>query len=225
MAQRFRITYARTEALRYIGHLDMQKIWERYVRRLKVPIAYSQGFHPQAKLQQACPLPLGILSTCEVIDVWVDNDEETPNSLLQALMVVPQPGIEINHIERIELYSPALTTQISHARYTAWLFDPFDPAWLQSEIDRILNASELIRERRGKPYNLRALITELTLEQLEGHNQLNMLLTAQPSATGRPEAVLAEIGIDPYGARYTRTEILFRPLHENETVETVPAAD
>jgi radical SAM-linked protein len=74
MTQRFRITYARTEALRYIGNLDMQKVWERYVRRLKVPIAYSQGFHPQAKIQQACPLPLGFLSTCEITDIWVDDD-------------------------------------------------------------------------------------------------------------------------------------------------------
>ena len=82
MTQRFRITYARTEALRYIGNLDMQKVWERYVRRLKVPIAYSQGFHPQAKIQQACPLPLGFLSPFEITDTWVDDDLATPESIL-----------------------------------------------------------------------------------------------------------------------------------------------
>jgi radical SAM-linked protein len=214
MTQRFRITYARTEALRYIGNLDMQKVWERYVRRLKVPIAYSQGFHPQAKIQQACPLPLGFLSTCEITDIWVDDDLATPESIFAALTVIPQPGIDIQEIQNVALHSPSLMTLVTHARYTAWLFDPIEPQVLQHEIERVLQAESLIRERRRKSYDLRKLIESLTLISQDGQNTLDMLLLAQASATGRPEAVLTELGLDSYAARYTRTELHVKPVTE-----------
>jgi hypothetical protein len=59
LMQRIRIQYAKTEPLRYTGNLDMHRIWERTLRRARLTIAYSQGFHPQPRLNQACPLPLG----------------------------------------------------------------------------------------------------------------------------------------------------------------------
>ena len=58
--ERLRITYSKTAALRYTSNLDMHKIWERALRRARLPLAYSQGFHPQPRLTQACPLPLGL---------------------------------------------------------------------------------------------------------------------------------------------------------------------
>ena len=50
---RVRITFAKQGALRYIGNLDLHKIWERSIRRAKLPLAYSQGYHPQPKINLA----------------------------------------------------------------------------------------------------------------------------------------------------------------------------
>ena len=50
---RIRITFAKQGALRYTGHLDLHHIWERTARRLELPLAYSQGFHPQPKISLA----------------------------------------------------------------------------------------------------------------------------------------------------------------------------
>jgi len=70
--QRIRVTYARTAPLRYTGHLDMQIVWERCLRRARLPLMYSQGFHPQPRINQACPLPLGMTSQMEVMDFWLE---------------------------------------------------------------------------------------------------------------------------------------------------------
>ncbi len=48
--QRLRITFSQTGALRYVGHLDMVRTWERGLRRAGVPLAYSGGFHPGPRL-------------------------------------------------------------------------------------------------------------------------------------------------------------------------------
>ncbi len=50
---RLRITFSKQGALRYTGHLDLHKIWERTARRAGLPLAYSQGFHPHPQIQLA----------------------------------------------------------------------------------------------------------------------------------------------------------------------------
>ncbi|MDP3186130.1 MAG: TIGR03936 family radical SAM-associated protein, partial [Anaerolineales bacterium] len=63
-----RITFSKTGALRYTGHLDLQRIWERTARRAGLPLVYSQGFHPQPKIQIAAALPLGFSGRAELVD-------------------------------------------------------------------------------------------------------------------------------------------------------------
>ena len=51
--QRWRVTFAKGPQLKYISHLDLSLAWERALRRAGMPLAYSQGFNPQARLQLA----------------------------------------------------------------------------------------------------------------------------------------------------------------------------
>jgi len=73
---RARITFSKTGALRYIGHLDLQTLWERAARRAGLPLAYSHGFHPQAKINFASALPLGFSSRAEVMDIRLQSELE-----------------------------------------------------------------------------------------------------------------------------------------------------
>ncbi len=61
---RARITFSKQGALRYTGHLDLHRLWERAMRRADLPLSYSQGFHPQPKISLASALPLGFASRC-----------------------------------------------------------------------------------------------------------------------------------------------------------------
>jgi radical SAM-linked protein len=45
--------------MRYTGHLDLYRTWERTLRRAGLPLAYSQGFKPHPRIVLACALPLG----------------------------------------------------------------------------------------------------------------------------------------------------------------------
>lgn len=211
--QRFRIEYSKKEALRYTGNLDMQKVWERYLRRSSLVVAYSQGFHPQAKIQQACPLPLGYLSNAEIVDIWLDDDQIDPQGLFRALTTAPQPGIEIKAITAMPLNDPALQSRVVAASYNVEFLDDQSLCDLPSGIQRVLTAKSLIRQRRMKNYDLRPLIEELVLD-IGGLSQLPVLamrLSAREGATGRPEEVLLELGQDPARARITRTALIFKP--------------
>src|SRR4030042_6671930 len=191
---RIRINFSKLEAMRYTGHLDLFRSWERTFRRSGLPLAYNKGFHPQPRLNLACALPLGFTSECEILDVWLEYDNELPQ-INEAISEVLPPGLEIKKIELIDIQSPALQTQVISAVYVISFLDKITD--LFARLQRIQSADHLFRQRRNKSYDLRPLIEQITLvPNPEGGDQkLRVQLSARESATGRPEEVLDERNI------------------------------
>ena len=86
---RIQITFSKQGSLRYTGHLDLHKLWERAARRAELPLAYSQGFHPQPKMNIAAALPLGFSSRCEVLDMRLKKEYDL-RPLIEELYLVPE---------------------------------------------------------------------------------------------------------------------------------------
>lgn len=207
---RFRIHYRKGEELQYIGNLDLHRIWERTFRRAKIPLAYSQGFHPQPKMHQACPLPLGFTSEVELLDFWIDLDEN-PLDLKENLIDKAQPGIDIISLTEIPLKSPPLQTIVESVSYKVYLDQDQDIEAVREKVDALCQSDHCVRERRGKSYDLRALLHALILHTEMDPPELFMRLSALPGATGRPEEVLDELGVSPLSVDVVRTEMNLIP--------------
>jgi radical SAM-linked protein len=186
MKSRYRISYSKNELMRYTSNLDVQKSWERSFRRAKMPIAYSQGFHPQPKIQLACPLPLGFLSEDEILD-FVTNDEIEILEIHNKLAGKTPPGIEIKEIIQVDLDQPSLQVQTQATRYRFEFLEPIDTELLIQDCEKLLSQENILRERRGKSYNLRPLILDLSIDQNNSETILRTTLSAKEKATGRPE--------------------------------------
>ncbi|MFL7870866.1 MAG: TIGR03936 family radical SAM-associated protein, partial [Anaerolineales bacterium] len=156
---RVRVTFTKEGALRYIGHLDLHKLLERSIRRAKLPLAYSQGYHPQPKLHLAAALPLGFSSRAEVMDIWLKEDVEDVVSALQA--GVP-PGLTILGAAQVDDREPSLQTQVIAAEYQVEITESGSAAGLTEKIASVMASESILRERRGKQYDLRPLIEALT---------------------------------------------------------------
>ncbi len=208
---RARITFSKTGALRYIGHLDLHTLWERAARRAALPLAYSQGFHPQPKINFASALPLGFSSRAEIMDMKLQSDvdlAELPQRLQNSLPA----GITILEVHSVDEAEPALQMQVVAAEYEVTLLQAADDARLQDAIARLSSAAEVRRVRRGKSYDLRPLILGLRLvppERAGASTKIFMQLSAREAATGRPEEVLDELGISVADTRIERTRLLF----------------
>jgi radical SAM-linked protein len=216
---RIRITFVKQGALRYTGHLDLHKLWERAARRAELPLAYSQGFHPQPKMNMAAALPLGFSSRCEVLDMRLEREiplEDLPARLNTAL----PSGLQVVGIVQVEESAPALQTQVLSAEYEVTLTEAIERSELQQKVDSVMESKSIPRERRGKMYDLRPLIEELQLlesngspsvqEQAAGLQKIFMRLKAREGATGRPEEVLDVLRIAFEGTRIERTRLIFQ---------------
>ena len=211
---RIRITFSKQGALRYTGHLDLHKLWERAARRAELPLAYSQGFHPQPKMNIAAALPLGFSSRCEVLDMRLESDIPL-DGLRDKLQETLPTGIQVLSIEQVDDRAPALQTQVESAEYEVIGIESSIGSDLKRMIDSVMESESIIRSRRGKEYDLRPLIEELflTLAPLpEGERQgasVYMKLSAKEGATGRPEEVLDVLGIAFEETRIERTRLNF----------------
>ncbi|MBT3337638.1 MAG: DUF2344 domain-containing protein [Anaerolineae bacterium] len=219
---RIRITFSKQGALRYTSHLDLHSLWERSARRANLPLAYSQGFHPQPKIQLAAALALGFTSQAELVDLWLEDDESWQlDSLKEKFQTALPEGIKISQVQEVELRGPPLQTQVHTAEYEVTLLDEIPASLLDEKIATLLAAESILRERRKrrknkryttkKPtFDLRPLILEITPLPAEGENlRLFMRLTAREGATGRPDDVLSEMGIPIEAARVTRTNLVY----------------
>ncbi len=209
---RLRIHFSKTDSLRYIGHLDLQRVWERTLRRADLPLVYSQGFHPQPKIQFASALPLGFIGREEIVDVWLDDSTAASTSITEMgnrLQRVTPPGLIIRSIEIVEERAPALQTQVLAAEYCVTLPDGACPD-LPQRVQALLDQATLPRSRRGREYDLRPLILRLECVR----DSVSMILSAREGATGRPEEVLAALNLPLEGVRIERVRLI---LSENPT--------
>ena len=206
---RIRVSFAKTSAMRFTGHLDLFRTWERTIRRAGLPLAYSQGFNPHPKMALACALPLGFTSQAEVIDIWLEADGDL-SAVQAALEKAAPPGIQIQALEEVDAHLPALQTVVDSAEYEITLLEACPR--LDERLAELLGSETLPRQRRGKDYDLRPLIG--SVERLDndprtGFTSMRVMLAAREGATGRPEELLEALGIDPLAARVHRTKLNF----------------
>ena len=207
---RVRITFTKQNALRYIGHLDLHRLWERALRRASMPLSYSQGFHPQPKISLAAALPLGFSSRNEVLDVRLNEDVATEDISARLTDNLP-PDIKVLDVQEVDERLPAMQTLVLSAAYDVHLTEPVDGSELKRRVEAFMDGESLVRERRGKTYGLRPLIEMLSIiTQADGKAWLKMTLAAREGATGRPEEVLTALEIEPETARVERTRLIFK---------------
>jgi radical SAM-linked protein len=214
---RLRITFSKQGALRYTGQLDLHRIWERTARRAGLPLAYSQGFHPQPKIQLAAALPLGFSSRCEVVDLKFATQVPL-EGLAERLQASVPSGLKILTIQQVDERAPALQSQIDCAEYEVTLLEQVDVELLMANLAALLEAGSLPRERRGRRYDLRPLIEQLFFaphlsagEGVGGATAvLRMRLACREAATGRPDEVLDELGIPLEHARVERVALVMK---------------
>ncbi|MBI9051731.1 MAG: DUF2344 domain-containing protein [Anaerolineaceae bacterium] len=193
--RRFRIQYHKENSIRYTSNLDVHKIWERWLRRAQLPISYSQGFHPQPKINQAAPLPLGMISSYELIDIWLDEDL-TCEAVLLRLQGAQQPGMPITYIQIVEQKLPAMQSALLSSTYQIHLLSDFSSEALQQKVTDLLAQEHIQRERRGKFYDLRPLILDLQSQKsAAGEDLLVVELCMQPGKTGRPDELVNALNI------------------------------
>lgn len=227
--QRLRVRFRKGAPVRWIGHLDVARFWERALRRAELPVVYSQGFHPQPKIQFASALPVGFTGRNEVMDIWF-SPPQNPREVHKRLQAQCPPGFEVVDVWEVPLHAPSLQSLVRAAEYEVALEKASLPPDWRERIAAFLAAEAIWREKERKRkkvrYNLRPLILSL---EIAGEDEewvyLHMRVRSEPGATGRPDEVLAALGWEDVPRRIERTAIIFREEDSHPPVVPIPQAE
>lgn len=193
--QRLQVTYARGEAIKYISHLDLARTWERALRRAGVPLAYSQGFNPRPKIAFAAALPVGVTGRREVMDLILERPV-MPLTFARRLDPHLPSGLKVVSVEEVYYRLPSLQSQVRAAEYRVKVEWMAGRQALEGRVADFLAAETIIRQRRGKTYDLGPLVESLSVgEAVPGGFALHMRLRQGQDGTARHDEVLDALGL------------------------------
>lgn len=170
VAQRLRITFGKNGPLKYTSNLDVAKIWERVLRRADLPLLYTQGFNTRPRIQLAMPLPLGISSECEILDIALrERIDFAEDELMAQLLAVSPQGLTIQSIVEVDRRASTLHSLVDSAEYRIRFLDDIDTKEIRQKINGILIRESIIveryRKRKRSVMDVRPLILALYLDE------------------------------------------------------------
>lgn len=192
---RIRIEFFKGDQVRFLSHLDLVKTFERAVRRINLPIVYSEGFNPHPKMNFASALAVGVTSDKEYLDIELKNEADLEKLAADLKASLP-PGINVNSVKYVKSEGPALMGLINRAQYMveAYLSEPIDKSDVENKIKSFLGRDEIFvlkwTKKGQREKNIRPGIIDFTVEIDRG--KLIFLLTTMTGSEGnvRPEEVI-----------------------------------
>ena len=219
MLQRLRLTFSRGEELKYISHLDLMRLWQRALRRAEIPLAYSQGFSPHPRLSLAAPLAIGVTSSGELMDVFLDHRVSPQYFFKSASQQLPQ-GADISEVVEVGIGLPSLQSQVQFADYEVSITTDKGSGEVEDSIRSLLSRDSLpwehVRDKEIRKYDLRSLIDGIRLLSWEPSMCcLGMRLRCDSKGTGRPEQVAAALGFQDTPKSIHRTGLILAQPGKN----------
>ncbi len=104
---RLRVRYTKLGKVRFVGHRDLARVWERTIRRAELPIAYTEGFSPRPKLHFGLALSVGHESDAEYLDIDLRDSIEV-EGIAERLDAEMPTGVGVTSVQVIDRSDDAL---------------------------------------------------------------------------------------------------------------------
>ena len=120
---RVRIRFSKHGAMKYLGHLDLLRFFQKAIKRASIPVAMSHGFSPHQLLSFAMPLSVGLTSEGEYFDMELDSEKApciSPDDIMKRLSDSMVDGIEIISIRPLDKDEKNVMASVSEALYIVY---------------------------------------------------------------------------------------------------------
>ena len=187
---KIRIKFTKTGSLRFIGHLDVMRYFQKAFRRAKVDIAYSQGFSPHQILSFAAPLGIGLTSEGE----YLDAEFHTTKSSKEMIEIINQCMVEEIQIKEFKLLDDNAANAMSSvaaADYVVTIKEEYYDETFFNQLEEFGKQSVISivkkTKRSEKEMDIKPMIYEL---RKEGENSVFMKVATGSVENLKPELVM-----------------------------------
>ena len=184
---RIRIRFTRNHSVKYLGHLDIMRTFQRCFNRAGVRMNYSEGFNPHQKMSFALPLAVGILSRGEYLDAEVEDGQDL--SVIQRnLDKVSGIGFDILDVREVREGASKAMAAVCYASYDILVNSSRD-----LHIQEYMKRDAIILQKKTKTgtrdVDLKTLIEDIRQEE----NVIHLLMGCGSENSIKPELIIADL--------------------------------
>lgn len=208
---KIRMKFKKYGVMKFIGHLDIMRYFQKAVRRAEIDICYSEGFSPHQIMSFAAPLGVGITSDGEYLDMEVHSSRPT-GEMIQTLNATMVEGIEITGYVKLPDNAKTAMSIVAAADYELFFKEGYKPPFTKTEAALAMEgyftkpAEVLITKQTKKSekiMDLKQLVYDFKVTGTEDAPVFYMNVSTGSTDNLKPELVLeslfAYMGI-PYDA-------------------------
>ena len=213
---RYVFKFEKTGNLRFISHLDLQRLFRRSIKRAQIKVAYSQGYNPHEMINVVQALSLGFESTGDYFEIVTPFPYDHQDLIDRFNGTFPE-GLKFTEIRELSYSSKNLSPKTHSALYEAIL--PLAEG-CDLDIDSFVSANEIYITKKDKKTkkpvekNVKDFVYSLTETSRSAETvTLSMRLRCASNETLNPMHLLASLwkfnGLEfaPEQARIIRREI------------------
>lgn len=188
---KLRIKFRKYGTLKFIGHLDVMRYFQKAIRRAGIDIAYSTGFSPHQIMSFAAPLGVGLTSDGEYFDIEV-NSVTTAEDMKKRLNDTMAEGMEILEVRMLPDNCKNAMASVAAAGYIITFRDGYDPKI------HLADAVAWFEQQSHVPYLKQTQKSEIELDlkqsvfeiQLLSEKELYLLVDASSAGNIKPTMVM-----------------------------------
>lgn len=216
-----RVWFTKKGQAKYISHLDMNRCMTRAVRRAELPLWFTEGFNTHPYMTFSLPLPLGVESLCESMDIRIIDENFTNDNVKESLNRVLPVGIEVTRVNDIVMKAG----EIAFADYLIHLDVPNNADAIE-KIKQALDSGELLAEKKGKSgkrkvvktVNLAEYVKNYSISSNDSGVELKMTLAAGINKNVNPilliNTVLQKSGVECDSKNYMRLALYTQEMEQ-----------
>ena len=187
---KLRLKFSKNGPIKFIGHLDLMRYFQKAIRRADIDIKYSEGFSPHQVLSFAQPLSVGATSDGEYLDMTV-NSMVSAQDIMDRLNCVMNEGVEILAIKELsEGEDKAMTLSVA-ARYSLRLRDSADFDDWTYKLEQYLGNDKLPAMKKTKSGEKEIDMKQMIFNYSFDHEsrKVEMLLSMSSKETLKPALI------------------------------------
>ena len=209
---RIRIKFSKHGAVKFIGHLDFMRYFQKAIRRAGIDVTYSSGFSPHQIMSFAAPLGVGHCSNGDYFDIEV-NSYNGRQDMIERLNGAMVPGVAVENIVALGENAGNAMASVAAAGYTLEWKEGYEvPADLKETVAKFYAQDSIMVTKQTKKSTLELDLKPGIYEIKATANSIYMLVDASSSGNIKPalllEAFYAFLGkeFEPLAIQITREE-------------------
>lgn len=187
-----RMKFSKNGPIKFIGHLDVMRYFQKAIRRAEIDIAYSQGFSPHQIMSFAQPLGVGVESNGEYVDVEL-NTAVSSKDVMDKLNAVMNEGIKIESVKKLPEGAINAMASVAASKYLISIKDGYDlDVDFFSQCVKLSQKEHIYIVKKTKKSEVEMDLKPAIFEMNVTEDGLMMFVDSSSSGNIKPNLVLEE---------------------------------